>query len=259
MAPAFTNAAASPGDAVGRDVSISVICSVYNGASFLPAYLESLNRQLLANFEVVFIDAASRDGSADLIRAFPFRPGIHARLLTCPSRIGIYAAWNRAIRVSRGGWIMNYNVDDRLFPESLLLLVGAAAHHPEVGVIYSPCFVTRDPSHQRLSKVLDWRDANHIENLVMGCCCGPFPLVRSRCFREHGLFDESFEISGDYEMWCRLSLAGVPFHKLSIPIGSYYVNPAGLSTDPRTQARRVLEDVEVRSRLRRPVQVGSAA
>lgn len=231
---------------------ISVICSVLDGRSWLPAYLESLNAQLLARFEVVFIDAASQDGSADLIQSFRFRSGIDAILQPCSSRIGIYEAWNRAIALSSGNWILNYNVDDRLFPESLLLLAGVAVRLTRVGVIYSPCFVTDDPDHRKRSDVTDWRDANRLENLAVGCCCGPFPLVRRQCYREHGLFDETFQISGDYEMWCRLNLAGVSFHQLSIPIGSYYINPAGISTDPRTRTRRLEEDARIRARWLRP-------
>ena len=46
------------------------------------------------------------------------------------------------------------------------------------------------------------------------------------------MFDPSFHISGDYEMWCRMHSKGAKFHKLDEAVGVYYRNPEGMSTTP---------------------------
>src|SRR5215470_11593403 len=54
---------------------ISVLIVNYNGAKHLPACLSALERQTITRekFEVVVVDNASRDGSAELVRErFPW-------------------------------------------------------------------------------------------------------------------------------------------------------------------------------------------
>lgn len=230
-------------------VQISVICSVYNGAEFLPAYLDSVNAQVLPNFEIVFLDAASADKSVEIIRNFQFRNGIRAKLIRSTEKIGIYEAWNKAILAANGAWMINYNVDDRLFPEALATLSAVAYAYPQKGLIYSPCFISREPNCGGVFNYCDWRDANLAGSLEKGCCCGPFPLVNSRCFAKVGLFNTSLLISGDYEMWCRIKRAGFEILKIQTPIGIYYQNPKGLSTNPETQERRAQEDLIARQSL----------
>ena len=230
-------------------VAITVICSVFNGEDYLNKYFLSIEQQKLENFELIFVDACSTDRSRSMMARYNPRAGIKKKLIECDVRLGIYQAWNKAIESSSGSWIINYNCDDYLFPEALLILQGVAERDLEHGLVYSPCFISSSPSHETIQGYSNWRNANEDGSLEAGCCCGPFPLVHRQCYEEHGLFDEKFMYSGDYEMWCRLHSAGVRMLKIETPLGTYFRNPKGLSTRPENQERRQFEDTLARQSL----------
>lgn len=228
---------------------ISVICSVRNGSRHLSKYLQSLNGQTLANFEVLFLDAASEDNSIELIEGFDFRPGISIRVFKSLNILTVYESWNALILASKGDWTINYNVDDFLFPESLSILSQFTHMYPRNDVFYSPCFLSQSLDHNTLDSYRDWPDANLVESHIQGCCCGPFPLLKKSTLYRYGLFNERLKISGDYDLWCRLYANNCTFYKLSLPLGIYYLNPQGLSTNNQTEQLRNLEDNIARKNL----------
>lgn len=230
-------------------VKISVICSVFNAEPFLEAYLRSIEEQRLNEFEIVFAESKSTDRSLEILSTYKPRQGITKKLIRFSERVGIYKAWNSAIAASTGTWIINYNCDDRLFPEALSILKIAAEQEQGYDLIYTPCFISDSPTHKPIIGYSDWRDANAPGALAAGCCCGPFPIVRKEQYFQHGLFREDLLSSGDYEMWCRLYRSGTRMLKLETPIGTYYRNPAGISTTPDNLPLRSKEDAIARASL----------
>ena len=239
-----------------NSVPISIVCSVYNSASFLSGYFKSLDAQLLAEFEVIFVDSASTDESLSLLLDYSPRQGISKQVIALDSKVSIYQAWNIAIRASKGAWILNYNSDDYLFPEALLSYFYRMQECSGYAVIYSALLVSFSPTHFPVRRYSPWRNANDQFSLWKGCCCGPFPLVSRGCYEAYGLFDESFAICGDYEMWCRLKANQVEFVYLEIPLGVYYSNPLGVSTLPDNKLQRLKEDALARRSLPSPKAFG---
>jgi hypothetical protein len=73
-------------------------------------------------------------------------------------------------------------------------------------------------------------------------------MWRRTLHEELGYFDEDFETAGDYEYWLRCSAAGKRFLKIQEAIVAYYVNPAGLSTNPRGKGLSEAETARARYR-----------
>ena len=208
---------------------ITLLCSAYNSGKHIDQYLEYVNDQTLPEFEIIFVDANSSDDTLHKIRDYQFRVGITKKVFGADQRIGIYEAWNRAIEYSSNDYVMNYNTDDKLFPTALQTMAAYASIYPEVDVLYSNSFISNASDHT-LTSFYNWSDANVKENLLGGCCCGPYPLVKKSTIIEAGMFNPEFTISGDYEMWCRLNSLGKVFKKVDEAIGVYYANPEGVST-----------------------------
>jgi len=78
---------------------VSVVVPVHQAARTLPALLERLERQTLdrARFEVLIVDDASRDGTAEVAAASPV-----TRVIRTDRNAGSYAARNRGIVEARG-------------------------------------------------------------------------------------------------------------------------------------------------------------
>jgi len=227
------------------NIGISIICSNYNSIEWIDGYLEALNKQYYPNFEIIFIDAKSTDGSLEKIKEFRFKPFLDTRIIELDTRVSVYEAWNIGINVAEGDWIMNLNTDDRIFSSTLYTYSLYARNYPEIDVFYSPCLVASDIEHNQIVAYNNWPEYSH-EQLLEACMCGPFPLVRKKAIIEAGMFDTKYFASGDYAMWLKMSKMGKRFFKIREPLGSYYHNPKGLSTDLSRLADIVAHDRELR-------------
>jgi glycosyltransferase involved in cell wall biosynthesis len=225
------------------EIGISIICSNYNSAKWIEGYLKSINSQYYSNFEIIFIDAASTDGSIDTISKFKFKHGIDSRVIVCNENISVYKAWNIGVEAAKNDWIMNLNTDDRIFASTLFTYSLYVRHHPKIDLFYSPCFVTSHSDHSVPTLYNNWPEYSH-EELLKACMCGPFPLVRKKAIEEMGYFDLKYEVSGDYAMWLKMSKAGMKFFRIQEPLGSYYHNPEGVSIVRMKEA--VKEDTKLR-------------
>ena len=224
---------------------ITLICSTYNSSEWIDGYLESVNNQTLRYFNIHFIDAGSTDGSWLKINNFEFRVGISVKY-TCVSGCSIYEAWNIGYQETNTPYCMNYNTDDKLFPNALSTMLAHAKANPDVDVLYSPCLITNTKNHTPIVGIHDWAEFSK-EALLANCILGPFPLVKTKTVEEAGWFNPKFTISGDYEMWLRLESKGYTFKKIEEPIGKYFNNPQGVSSNRETFQEHVEQDMKIRN------------
>src|SRR5688500_8811110 len=91
----------------------SIITSTFNAAAALPSTAQSLARQTCRDFEWIVMDAASRDGTAEVARGFG---ELVTTLVSEPDR-GIYDAWNKALPRLRGEWVLFLGAGDSLFAD----------------------------------------------------------------------------------------------------------------------------------------------
>jgi len=61
----------------------------------------------------------------------------------------------------------------------------------------------------------------------------------------YGLFDESFKMAGDWEMWLRAVDNGSEFRRVEGAHGLYYENPEGLSTNKEKSQQKFEEEKSV--------------
>ena len=206
----------------------------------------SLNNQLLKEFTIIFVDANSTDHSLKTIKNYKFREGITKKIIENDKRITIYEAWNMAIEASKSEFVINFNTDDRLFPGALLTLYHYMVQNPNVDIAYGTSLIVGDEDHNNIRGIQNWPEHSH-EILLQNCICGPFPIVKKSVLVNNGLFNPKYTISGDYEMWLRLSKRNYKFKKIIDFLGSYYDNPKGVSSDKSTLQEHIKQDTEIRN------------
>lgn len=108
--------------------SFSVVIPVWNGESYLAACLESVLAQTGVEVEVIAVDNASEDGSAEVVRRYPA-----VRLVQARRNLGFAAACNLGIAAAGGDAVFLLNQDAALHPGCLATLAEALAD-PAVGV-----------------------------------------------------------------------------------------------------------------------------
>ena len=98
----------------------------WNGARVLPDCLRSLQAQDYPALDILVVDNASTDGSADVVRRT--FPGI--RLHTNPRNLGFGGGNNVGIRLARTPYVLMCNNDTRLAPDVVRRLVEALETDP---------------------------------------------------------------------------------------------------------------------------------
>lgn len=102
---------------------ISIIIPVYNREHTLPDCIRSVMNQSHQDFEVIFIDDGSTDGTADLCRQFT-KNDPRFKLLT-GDHAGVSAARNRGLEAASGEYVFFLDSDDAIHPLLLETLAGA--------------------------------------------------------------------------------------------------------------------------------------
>ena len=114
------------------DIVLSVVIVAYNRRDLLAQCVASVledARGIAA--EVIVVDNASRDGSADMVAAqFPT-----VRLIINPVNVGYGGGLNEGIAVARGAYVLVLNQDIVMRPGALRSLIGCAEEHPDAGVV----------------------------------------------------------------------------------------------------------------------------
>ena len=110
---------------------VSVTIVTFNSGRFIKRCLESVLAQRYANKEIIVIDNASTDGTADILEQFVDR----CRVVYNDENIGFAAAQNQAIRMSSGEWVLTLNPDVLLLPNFIQALADAGQMDPKIGTV----------------------------------------------------------------------------------------------------------------------------
>jgi len=114
-------------------VSIAVVIPTYNGATYLPATLESIMAQRRPPDEVIVVDDGSTDDTPVLAARFP--PNV--RTIRTEANHGICHARNAGIAASRSQWIALCDHDDVWLPDKLTRQLDAIRAVPDVDFLFS--------------------------------------------------------------------------------------------------------------------------
>jgi len=196
----------------------TVIIVNYNGGDHIQKAIDSLKAQTVQDFELILVDNASTDGSAD---ALDFSGLEDARLMRMDSNLGFAAGNNRAAAVARGTWLVLMNPDVVAEPGWLAELRTARQRHPGIRTFTSAQIAMED--HDLLDGAGDawlvfgfpWRGGfGHKASILPGegrcfSACGAACTFERSLFNEHNGFDERyFCYCEDVDLGYRFQLAG---------------------------------------------------
>lgn len=113
-------AAATPPRPVTPHARVSVILPAHNSAETLGTALRALAAQSWHDLEVLVVDDASSDATADVASDFAARDP-RFRLIRQTENTGSYAARNRALTQASGAFVTVHDADDWSHPEKIRL------------------------------------------------------------------------------------------------------------------------------------------
>ena len=226
--------------------SISVIVAVFNRVESLQRCIDSVTSQTYLNKELIIIDGGSTDGTVEILKA-------NDRQITyweSERDRGIYHAFNKALAQAKGDWIYFLGSDDYLWDiHSLSNIAQKLENIKDTNVLLAYGKVAIDTQGGDVLQVINkpWQE---IQNLFLQGCyiCHQGVFHHKSLFEKHGQFDESFPITGDYELLLR-ELKFKDSQPLFIPdITVAAMQTGGFSTSPQHRIAILQEYAKARKK-----------
>ena len=187
---------------MGRNnLLITIIVAVLNGSATLERCIKSIIGQRVSFKELIVMDGGSTDKTISILKAY----NSDIAFWESNADRGIYHAWNKALIHSHGEWLCFLGSDDYFLHDGVLAcMIPYLNRATDYGtrIVYGQ--VTKVDRQGRVIKLegKTWEKISWMMRHGM-------PLIHSGIFHkrslfdEHGLFDESYKIAGDYEFLLR--------------------------------------------------------
>ncbi|HUB10760.1 MAG TPA: glycosyltransferase [Acetobacteraceae bacterium] len=194
------------------EVRASIIMPAYNAARTLEQAIGSALRQTERRVEVLVIDDASTDATADIAAGFATADA-RVRLLRQPINRGPAAARNLGMQAARGAWTALLDADDQFAPERLETLIAMGESHG-ADIVADNLLLCPEGEHEHASPMLapallpeaKWMSAAEFVAGNVGSRYTPRisygflqPLIRRRFLQTHRLrYEEKNRFGEDY-------------------------------------------------------------
>ena len=188
----------------GNEPLISIIMNCYNGEKFVGDAIESILAQTYENWELVFWDNQSTDGSADVVKSYDDE---RIRYFCSDKHTILYEARGYAYAKTKGELIAFLDVDDQWYPEKLEKQVGLFDDE-EIGMVFAN-FHKWDTGNDKKWLAFDEAlpEGNALDDLLDKYTVGILTLVlRRKAFESlEAQFDSRFHIIGDFDLVIRMA------------------------------------------------------
>lgn len=180
---------------------VSVIVPVYNRAKLVTRAIDSVLKQSRPPLEIIVVDDGSTDETPDVLRQY----GSKIKIIRQAHR-GVSAARNRGIRSARGQWIALLDSDDEWLPKKLAMAEEFHHAHPEYLIFQSEEIWIRKGKRVNPKKKHRKYGGWIFKQSLPLCIVSPSAVIFHRSLLEQvGLFDESFPVCEDYDLWLRVA------------------------------------------------------
>jgi len=180
---------------------LTVITATFNSEETIEATINSLLKQTVKPFEYIVVDGLSQDKTMEIVGASEVKFKAAGIKLKCISERdeGIYDAWNKALRLVEGEWVAFLGSDDLYVSNALELYRNKAIEHPDIDFITAKAkLISGDKVVRQFGEPFKWETFKREMKILHA---GGFLNVHY--FKEHGTFDQTYKITGDYELLLR--------------------------------------------------------
>jgi glycosyltransferase involved in cell wall biosynthesis len=209
-------------------IPVSVVIPAWRCAGYVEAAVRSVQAQSAAPLELIVVDDASGDGTAEAARA------LGATVIEHAANEGVGRTRNDGIEAASGEWIALLDCDDEWLPDHLETLWAARAGH----VLVSAAAVTHGDGQP--ARALGWAGRKPLVLDSPAKAIVPEPSIRTSgvMFRR----DDALAVGGfrpeqrraqDLDLWLRLLERGTGV-ALPVVTSRYRVHPGQASADRPT-------------------------
>jgi len=193
---------------------VSVIIPTYNYGRFLSSAIESVMKQTYRDYEIIVIDDGSTDDTKEVMEKY-----CGTIRYIYQSNKGVSTARNKGIGIAKGQYIAFLDADDYWLPEKLDKSIKFLENNNFDWICTSRFKITENgecPERKIAARSGIYEPKSFkLSNLEIALFNPEYSiaitstvLIRRTCFNKAGLFDTSFRIGEDIDLWLRLKEAG---------------------------------------------------
>jgi glycosyltransferase involved in cell wall biosynthesis len=182
---------------------VSVLLAAHNEARYVRSAVDSILGQTLSDLELILVDDASTDGTAEIVSANADERGV---LIQNEQQLGLAASLNRGLDRATGRYVARLDADDVSLPRRLELQVARLRSKPEAAIVGADI---ADLDEAGRSGAVHEMPRGAVAVRWHALFGAPFfhPTVvvdREVLDRHHLRYDHEFLESEDYDIWTRL-------------------------------------------------------
>jgi glycosyltransferase involved in cell wall biosynthesis len=223
--------------------------------AYVTRALRSLADQTFDDFEVIVVDDASRDATAQAVLAFGDPRIVLVRLT---ATVGAAGARNAALGRVRAPLVAVLDADDVAWPERLALQVAFLAAYPDVGVVGGQIRVVDADGRVVGRRTYPLEHAAIVDALPRA---NPLAhsavMVRTELLQAVGGYP-AIPATHDYALWCEMERRGVVFANLPAPLVDYRVHRQSIKQRRTRDSLRLTLAVQRRYWPRPPTPTAAA-
>ncbi len=199
---------------------ISVIIPTYNREVTLERAIKSVLAQTHRNFELIVIDDGSTDNTSLIIDKYNRKIRYFSKL-----HAGVSSARNLGLEKSEGTWVSFLDSDDYWLPGKLERQMEYLTNHPGMMIVQTEEQWIRNGVPVNPMKKHKKHSGWIFRYCLPLCIVSPSAvLIHQKVFNDVGVFDESFPVCEDYDLWLRIAIKyqiGLIPEKLIVKTGGH--------------------------------------
>ncbi|MFB9054542.1 glycosyltransferase family A protein [Formosa undariae] len=194
---------------MNRDITVTILMPVYNGAAYLNEAIDSILAQTYSNFNLLIINDGSKDNTQAIIDSYS-----DSRIISVEQEnMGVSRSLNKGLSMINTPYVRRHDADDISETWMLEWQVNFLETHKDVAAVSTRCnFMTENSKiseshlqpkdHIFEGKELIYAQREHFEPfcpIVHGSV-----LCRTEIFEEFGGYRTEFLTSEDNDLWLRI-------------------------------------------------------
>ena len=194
---------------------VTVYITCFNYERFVRTAIESVLQQTYKKIDLIVIDDGSTDKSAEIINEYSSKENVR---IFFQKNIGLNKTNNKAIKLSKGSYIIRLDADDYFHPKAIEKLVNKLNGDTQAAAVF-PDYINVDIYGNEINRVkrINFSKEVTIYDLPAHGAC---TMLRKGYLKKLGGYDEEFDRQDGYDIWLKI-ISKYKVLKLNEPLFYY--------------------------------------
>jgi glycosyltransferase involved in cell wall biosynthesis len=204
--------------------AVSIIMNCYNSEKYLKEAIDSVYAQTYKDWEIIFWDNGSSDGSAAIAKHYDKK----IKYYRTEQNVYLGEARTKAIGKASGRYIAFLDCDDIWLHEKLMKQVALLETDPSIDFIHSNCYTLNMDTGGKKLMYSEPQPQGYIFKYQLSCYRISLltAIVRKTAFdRLDSLFDENLQYGEEMDVFLRLFYKSKTYY-MNEPLAIYRVHPS---------------------------------